>query len=813
MNAMRRFLISTSWLLWTWCLTTAWVTAEEIDFSHKIVPVLKQHCGKCHAGTQKKGSFSINSRESLLAGGESGPAVIAGRSGESELIARITSRDAESRMPPEGEPLTAEQIALLRRWIDAGVPWEAGFSFGARAYEPPLKPRQVTLPPVQSGRTNPVDRLLDDYLAQQNLSRPARLEDAAFARRVYLDLIGLLPTPEELSTFLRRSEPNKRELLIRELLSKDQEYAEHWLTFWNDLLRNDYAGTGFITGGRKQISKWLYDALINNKPYDVMARELIAPPTTESAGFGEGIRWRGEVSAGQTVEIQFAQSMGQSFLGINLKCASCHDSFIDRWTLQESYGLAAIFSNKPLELHRCDKPIGKQATAAWLFPELGQIDPAAKQPVRLQQLAGLMTHRENGRFTRTFVNRLWHRLMGRGIVHPTDAMQTAPWHNDLLDYLAEDFATHGYNIKHTLELIATSEAYQSRTEILHTLAEEPKYRYQGPRAKRMTAEQFVDCVWQLTSAAPQKFDAPVLRGKRDPVAAKQQTLVGNWIWNRADATQAAANETITFRREWELPSAPQQAWGVGTCDNSFTLYVNGQKVVAGENWEQPTPFTFANRLKAGKNEILIVAKNGGSGPNPAGLYWEARVVLPEAKVIALGTDDAWQWSLTAPNPNGKFKTPPTDWQQAAIVQHADIWQPRVNAEIQGALQTGQASGSQMVRSSLLKSDFLMRSLGRPNRDQIVSVRPSELSTLEAIDLSNGEILAGYLQRGGKTIAAKSWESPATCARWLYLHALSREPTPAELAAVQEFMSAGITPAAVEDVLWSLILLPEFVLVR
>ncbi|MEX2026644.1 MAG: DUF1549 domain-containing protein, partial [Pirellulaceae bacterium] len=141
------------------------------------------------------------------------------------------------------------------------------------------------------------------------------------------------------------------------------EYAEHWLTFWNDLLRNDYAGTGFITGGRKQISKWLYEALVANKPYDQFARELIAPPTADSTGFADGIRWRGEVSAGQTVEIQFAQSVGQAFLGINLKCASCHDSFIDRWTLEDAYGLAAVYSQRPLELHRCDKPVGKMAQA------------------------------------------------------------------------------------------------------------------------------------------------------------------------------------------------------------------------------------------------------------------------------------------------------------------------------------------------------------------------------------------------------------------------------------------------------------------
>src|SRR5690606_14313182 len=114
--------------------------------------------------------------------------------------------------------------------------------------------------------------------------------DEQFARRVWLDLIGLLPTPEELDSFLQDTRPDKRELLVRELLSRDVDYAEHWLTFWNDLLRNDYTGTGFITGGRTQISAWLYRALVTNMPYDQFARELIAPPTPESAGFIQGIR-------------------------------------------------------------------------------------------------------------------------------------------------------------------------------------------------------------------------------------------------------------------------------------------------------------------------------------------------------------------------------------------------------------------------------------------------------------------------------------------------------------------------------------------
>ena len=97
-----------------------------------------------------------------------------------------------------------------------------------------------------------------------------------------------------------------------------------------------------------------------------------------------------------------------------MKCASCHDSFVDSWKLQEAYGLAAIFAEKPLEIARCDKPTGIMAKPAWIFPEIGEVDPAAPKAERLKQLAGLMTHPDNGRFTRTIVNRLWARFLGRG---------------------------------------------------------------------------------------------------------------------------------------------------------------------------------------------------------------------------------------------------------------------------------------------------------------------------------------------------------------------------------------------------------------
>jgi hypothetical protein len=805
--AVRTILVWSSWV----AALSSWgpfLTADEVDFAHDIVPILKTHCAKCHGGLQQEGGLTINTREELLQGGASGPAMTVGKHATSEFLLRVTSQEDGYRMPPEGAGLTQEQVGLLAKWIDQGLAWEPGYTFAPRTYEPPLKPRRPELPPATAGRDHPLDRVLDFDLASRSEIASPLVSDEVFLRRVTLDLIGLLPTPEQRAEFLHDERPDKRQQWVDRLLADEVAYADHWLTFWNDLLRNDYSGTGFITGGRTQITTWLYDALLHNKPYDRMARELIAPPTVDSAGFINGIRWRGEVSAGQTVEIQFAQSVGQAFLGINLKCASCHDSFVDRWTLNEAFGLAAIYSERPLEIHRCDKPLGQTAEAKWLFPELGTVDAKADKSQRLEQLSQLLTHPENGRFTRTIVNRLWHRLMGRGIVHPTDAMQTEPWNADLLDYLAIHLQDHQYDLKQTLRLIVTSAAYQSSIEAIADSAETAPYRYRGPRAKRMTAEQFMDAVWQLTGSAPGSMDAQVQRHRPAAESTGTRNFASQWIWNAPDTTRAPAGQTLAFRKTWTLPEIPQRAAAVVSCDNEFRLYVNGRFVGEGENWESPNLIPLEG-LVAGENELIIVGRNGGDSPNPAGLWCEIGVRFPDQSERVMGTDSSWEWSAQLPNDSGKYEQAPTDWQAAAAVSHAGVWAPRVQSQAESLLANGIQGNIAMIRASLVKSDFLMRSLGRPNRDQIVSVRPTEMTTLEAIDLSIGETLDGYLQQGAARLAVRPWDNPEALLRWLFQHALTREPSAEELALLGADLSTPLDSAAVADILWALIMLPEF----
>ena len=278
------------------------------DFVHDVVPILKAHCAECHTDGAHKGGLSLDTRETILMA----KAVVPGKSEESELVKRITSTDAEMRMPPKGKPLTAQEIDSIKTWIDGGMKWEDGFSFRRNAYVPALRPRQPVIPPAVAGRDHPIDRIVDAYLANNKIPLLEAADDIAFVRRIFLDVIGQLPAPSETEAFLKDGDPKKKEKLARSLLADKRAYADHWLSFWNDLLRNDYAGTGFIDGGRKQISAWLYSSLVDNKPYDVFARELIAP-SPDSEGFIKGIQWRGNVNASQVTELQFAQNVGPSF--------------------------------------------------------------------------------------------------------------------------------------------------------------------------------------------------------------------------------------------------------------------------------------------------------------------------------------------------------------------------------------------------------------------------------------------------------------------------------------------------------------------
>ena len=584
--------------------------AAEVSFAKDIRPLLETSCVQCHGKGKTKGGLSVETREALLKGGDSGPAAVPGKGGESLLVKLVVSVDPDEVMPKKGSKWTPAQVAMLRAWVDQGMPWDAGVTFA----KPPaanLKPMPATLP--SGTEEHPLDRLLTNYLrtttaaansgdsraflvnASLSPAAVAVVDDRLFARRAWLDGVGLLPPPAELEAFVADPSPDKRSKLVAKLLSDPYAYADHWLTFWNDLLRNDYKGTGFIDGGRQQVTGWLYAALLADKPYDQFVRELVAP-AADGEGFVKGIVWRGTVPAAMSVPMQAAQNVSQVFLGVNLKCAGCHDSFVSDWTLSDAYGAAAVFSDKPLELVHCDKPTGKTADARFLYPEIGGIDPKLGRDERLKRFGELLTSQTNGRLSRTIVNRLWSRLLGRGLVEPLDDMDKVAWSPAILDWLAEDLAAHKYDLKRTIGLILTSRAYQLPVVEPPPEGSKAAYTFRGPHARRLTAEQFADAVSTLTgdwAAFPSSVEVDY--SARGTVGGPQKLPA--WVWTDEPVALGVR------RSAWQLARAKQEAAAKAAAEAQKQIDA-GAPTAAAASAKAKAAFDEAARFAAEADAII-----------------------------------------------------------------------------------------------------------------------------------------------------------------------------------------------------------------
>ena len=469
------------------------------ELNLEVRSIFAHNCYKCHSAEKIKGELRLDKKVFVMKGGESGDVISAGHPEKSEMIRRLElPRDDEESMPPKGKTLTNEEISTLKYWIKLGAPWPENAEEKSVYRVAELEPRKPTLPSNEGKFESSIDLFVNNYFKEKDVQWPEPVDDRTYMRRVYLDIIGLLPPPEKVNDFIADRSPDKRSRLVRELLDRNDDYAQHWLTFWNDALRNDYSGTGYITEGRFAITDWLYESLKSNKPYDLFVKELISP-TKASEGFIRGIQWRGTVNASQRVEMQAAQNVAQVFLGLNLKCASCHDSFISDWKLTDAYAFANIFSDSALEINRCDVPTGKMAGTKIIFSELGEIDSTANVDKKLAQLSEYMTAPKNGRLYRTIVNRMWSQLLGRGIIAPVDMMDNLAWSQDLLDWLASDFVDNKMDLKHLIFTITTSKTYQLPSVEMKSedqlIADD--YTFKGMHRRRLSAEQFADAVSEV----------------------------------------------------------------------------------------------------------------------------------------------------------------------------------------------------------------------------------------------------------------------------------------------------------------------------
>ncbi len=517
-----------------------------IDFARDVRPILQQRCLACHDQNRRKGGLSLATYADALDGGRSGAAVRPGNGAGSLLVHRIAG-EIEPQMPKDEDPLTPAQIAVIRRWIDEGARETPSSPPAPPPWEAPLELSRPQVPaPVWTSWSSPIDRFVAAYLRAQSVPEPALVGDAVFARRAYLDIWGLLPTPEQLQAFVDDRSPAKREALVDALLADNAKYAEHWISFWNDLLRNEDGVSYFSEdAGRKSITSWLLSALEANLPYDRFVRALLDPAAPgDPDGFLVGVNWRGERTAAVTPWMQASQNTAQVFLGINLKCNACHDSFVSKWKLHDAYALAAFFSPEPrLQLYRCDVAQNRFAEPAFLLPAVAHTPASPSLADRRAAAAASFTDPRNGRLPRTLVNRVWLRLFGHGLVANPDEMDGRPWHAGLLDFVASDFVEHGHDIKRLVRTIVASRAYQMPSVSRSSEVPARGYTFRGPEVRRLSAEQFADAVGAMTgewSVHPARTSPPPPKREGPPPSLPTSEGAYGREWRAASSSLTRA---------------------------------------------------------------------------------------------------------------------------------------------------------------------------------------------------------------------------------------------------------------------------------
>src|SRR5438093_6075403 len=228
------------WVSALWAVTRAEPqNAATIDYREQVHTILAAKCLGCHSAERRSGGLSLASYLDALEGGRTGAAIRPGDSAGSLLVGRITGQVTPSM--PLGRPvLSAGEIATIRLWIDEGARETTTSAAAKPKWEASLALERPAMPDVVwRDWSTSIDRFVARYLSENGGPTPPLIGDAAFARRAYLDVWGLLPPPEDLQAFLADASADKRSALVDRLLADNDKYAEHWISFWNDVLRND----------------------------------------------------------------------------------------------------------------------------------------------------------------------------------------------------------------------------------------------------------------------------------------------------------------------------------------------------------------------------------------------------------------------------------------------------------------------------------------------------------------------------------------------------------------------------------------------
>ena len=445
-----------------------------VDFFKAVQPLLEAKCVECHRGVKAKGGLHLDSLADAIKGGKSdGAAVKPGKPDDSAILARVTSKDSDEVMPPKGDPLSAKEVAMLTTWIREGASW------------PEFKGDHLTL------------------------LQPA--EDLAFLRRVTLDTVGVVPSLEEITAFQKN--PDRAAVIDR--LLNDPRWADQWMGYWQDVLAENPNILNPTLNNTGPFRWWIYESLQDNKPMDLFVTELIRMKGSERFGGPAGFAMASQNDVPMAAK---GTIVSAAFLGVEMKCARCHDSPANKSTQEQLFQLAALLNMKEVAVPTTSsvnpdrlkmtgrKPLiqvtlmpGTKVQPKWPFSEF--CDEAAaglaqdgKDP--RDTLAALITAPQNERFAQVIANRVWSRFMGRGIVEPvSDWEKGRPTHPELLKWLGRELVRGGYDVKHLARLILNSKAYQRATD---EALKETSPLYTSPAPRRLNAEQIVDSLFAAT---------------------------------------------------------------------------------------------------------------------------------------------------------------------------------------------------------------------------------------------------------------------------------------------------------------------------
>ncbi len=410
----------------------------------------------------------------------------------------------------------------------------------ARRYVDALPPLDIPHLPAGTPAHNAIDRFVGQRLVEAGVEPLPLTDDWSFLRRLSLDVRGTVPQLSEIESFVRDVEtqadrPEARARWIDRLI-EDPAWADHWVSYWQDVLAENPGILKPKLNNTGPFRWWIHDAFLDNKPIDRFATELILMQGSVYGGGPAGFAMSTQNDVPMAAK---AHVLSTAFLGIDLKCARCHDPPYQRFEQKDLFGMAAMLHGEaltvpatssvprsPEELERMVVSVtlepGSAVEPTWPFGHLTVTDhleravdvpreeasEAVSHRSTREQLAALITAPQNVRFARVIANRLWKRFMGRGIVEPADDWENAAAvsHPQLLDYLGRELVRSGYDLKHLARLILSSHTYQRRGLSSDAPAEVAAL-FAGPIGRRMSAEQLVD---SLFHAVGKQFDCEEL---------------------------------------------------------------------------------------------------------------------------------------------------------------------------------------------------------------------------------------------------------------------------------------------------------------